>query len=125
MDYEVFLLSRIREFWVGGRETSDAVADGLAVTARVITAAAAIMVAVFLSFVFTPDPITKQMGFGLAVAILIDATVVRLVLVPATMELLGEWNWWFPKRLERFVPHINIEGTVPVGEIDPAAGAAD
>ncbi len=126
MDYEVFLLSRIREYWVGGRDTSDAVADGLAVTARVITAAAAIMVAVFLSFVFTPDPITKQMGMGLAVAILIDATIVRLILVPATMELLGEWNWWFPRWLDRLVPHINIEGTMPVpGELDPAVGAAD
>lgn len=126
MDYEVFLLSRIREFWVSGRETSDAVADGLAVTARVITAAAAIMVAVFLSFVFTPDPITKQMGMGLAVAIFIDATIVRLVLVPATMELLGEWNWWFPRRIERFVPHINIEGTMSVpAELDPSASPAD
>jgi len=126
MDYEVFLLSRIREFYVNGRETSDAVADGLAVTARVITAAAAIMVAVFISFVFTPDQITKQFGLGLAVAIFIDATVVRLILVPATMELLGKWNWWFPRSLN-FLPHVNIEGTtrVPQGELEPLPGAAD
>ncbi|CAN5692577.1 MMPL family transporter [soil metagenome] len=126
MDYEVFLLSRIREFWAHGRETSDAVADGLAVTARVITAAAAIMVAVFLSFVFTPDQITKQFGLGLAVAIFIDATVVRLILVPATMEVLGEWNWWFPQWLH-FLPHVNIEGTtrVPHAELDTLPGAAD
>ena len=90
MDYEVFLLSRIREFWAHGRKTSDAVADGLAVTARVITAAAAIMICVFLSFVLNPTPVVKQIGLGLAVAVLIDATIVRLVLVPATMELLGE-----------------------------------
>ncbi len=127
MDYEVFLLSRIREFWAHGRSTSDAVADGLAVTARVITAAAAIMVSVFLSFVALPDPITKQFGLGLAVAILIDATIVRLVLVPATMELLGEWNWWFPSWLDRITPHVNIEGkTDPApGEFDPLPGTAD
>ncbi|MGE3798991.1 MAG: MMPL family transporter, partial [Thermomicrobiales bacterium] len=122
MDYEVFLLSRIREFWVAGRDTSDAVADGLAITARVITAAAAIMVAVFLSFVFTPDPILKQMGLGLAVAILIDATIVRLILVPATMELLGEWNWWFPSWMDRLVPHINIEGTDASTDLEVAPG---
>ena len=126
MDYEVFLLSRIREFWAHGRSTSDAVADGLAVTARVITAAAAIMVCVFLSFVALPDPITKQFGLGLAAAILIDATIVRLVLVPATMELLGEWNWWFPSWLDRITPHVNIEGKSDIpGEFEPLPGAAD
>jgi RND superfamily putative drug exporter len=126
MDYEVFLLSRIREFWAHGRQTSDAVADGLAVTARVITAAAAIMVAVFLAFVATPDPIARQFGLGLAVAIFIDATIVRLVLVPATMELLGEWNWWFPKWLDRITPHVNIEAKTPIPLPEPeAAGAAD
>ncbi len=127
MDYEVFLLSRIREFWAHGRQTSDAVADGLTVTARVITAAAAIMICVFLAFVMNPIPVVKQMGFGLAVAILIDATVVRLVLVPSTMEILGERNWWFPSWLDRITPHVNIEGkTEPApGEFDPLPGAAD
>ena len=127
MDYEVFLLSRIREAWVHGRSTSDAVAEGLTVTARVITAAAAIMVCVFFSFVLLADPISKQFGFGLGIAILIDATVVRLILVPATMELLGDWNWWFPAWLDRRVPHLNIEGTTrpaPV-ELEPIAQPAD
>jgi RND superfamily putative drug exporter len=118
MDYEVFLLSRIREAWVGHGNTREAVAQGLSVTARVITAAAAIMVLVFLSFVFTDNSITKQFGLGLAAAILVDATVVRLILVPATMELLGEWNWWFPTWLDRLVPRLNVEGTVP--EVVPA-----
>jgi RND superfamily putative drug exporter len=88
----------------------------LGVTARVITAAAAIMVVVFLSFVVAPDPILKQFGVGLAVAIFVDATVVRMILVPAVMELMGEWNWWFPKWLDRSIPHVNVEGSVlPVG----------
>ncbi|MCA9860242.1 MAG: MMPL family transporter, partial [Thermomicrobiales bacterium] len=126
MDYEVFLLSRIREFWAHGRSTSDAVADGLTVTARVITAAAAIMICVFLAFVMNPIPIVKQMGFGLAVAILIDATIVRLVLVPSTMELLDERNWWFPKWLDRITPHVNIEGKSEPSphEFDPLPGTA-
>ncbi len=127
MDYEVFLLSRIREFWAHGRSTSDAVADGLTVTARVITAAAAIMICVFLSFVLNPSPVVKQMGLGLAVAVFIDATIVRLVLVPSTMELLGDRNWWFPSWLDRITPHVNIEGkTDPApGEFEPLAGMAD
>lgn len=127
MDYEVFLLSRIREFWAHGHNTSEAVADGLTVTARVITAAAAIMICVFLSFVLNPTPVVKQMGLGLAVAVLIDATVVRLVLVPSVMELLGERCWWFPSWLDRITPHVNIEGktdSIP-GEFDPLAGTAD
>ncbi len=96
MDYEVFLLSRIREAWDATGDNHRAVTHGLVSTARVITAAAAIMVVVFLSFVLTPDVAVKQIGLGLAVAVLIDATVVRLVLVPAVMELLGTANWWLP-----------------------------
>lgn len=86
-----------------------------------------IMVCVFFSFMLTDDPITKQFGFGLGIAILIDATVVRLVLVPATMELLGDWNWWFPRWLDRLVPHLNIEGTTPPArvELEPLPQAAD
>ncbi len=130
MDYEVFLLSRIREAWVHGASTNEAVADGLSVTARVITSAAAIMVAVFLSFAFQDDIITKQFGLGLAVAIAIDASIVRMILVPATMELLGDWNWWFPAWLDRLVPHLNIEGTTgpgtePVHAPMPELGTAD
>jgi putative drug exporter of the RND superfamily len=99
MDYEVFLLSRIRESWLGGSSNSEAVARGLSVTARVISAAAAIMVVVFLGFDATPEVSVKQIGLGLAVAVLVDATIVRLVLVPAVMELLGNANWWMPSWL--------------------------
>jgi len=96
MDYEVFLLSRIREAYDVSRDNSSAVAQGLSETMRVITAAAAIMVVVFGSLTLTPDVSVKQIGLGLAAAVLIDATVVRLVLVPAVMELLGRANWWLP-----------------------------
>jgi len=121
MDYEVFLLSRIREAWVHGKSTPDAVVEGLGVTARVITAAAAIMIVVFLSFVFIPDPITRQFGVGLATAIFLDATIVRLILVPATMELLGDWNWWFPSWLDRILPRINVEGSAHDVSLEGAA----
>ena len=104
MDYEVFLLSRIREEYDRLGDNSAAVARGLAGTARVISAAAAIMVVVFLSFVLGADVSVKQVGLGLAVAVLIDATVVRLVLVPAVMELLGRANWWLPSWLARLLP---------------------
>ena len=104
MDYEVFLLSRIRESYLKSGDNAAAVVSGLASTARVITAAAAIMVVVFLSFDLTPDPGVKQVGLGLAVAVLIDATVVRLVLVPAVMEMLGKANWWMPRWLARVMP---------------------
>ncbi|WP_067482133.1 MMPL family transporter [Actinomadura hibisca] len=104
MDYEVFLVSRVRELYEGGVETREAVAQGLARTARVITAAAAIMVMVFLSVLLGADIAVKQMGLGLAVAILIDATVVRMVLVPAMMELFGKANWWLPGWLARVLP---------------------
>ncbi|MEX1007834.1 MAG: MMPL family transporter [Acidimicrobiia bacterium] len=109
MDYEVFLLSRIREEYDRTGDNATAVADGLALTARVITAAAAIMVCVFGSFVFGSEVALKIMGLGLAVAVLVDATVVRLVLVPSTMELLGDWNWWIPKWLDRVLPRVHIE----------------
>jgi RND superfamily putative drug exporter len=109
MDYEVFLLSRIREEYDRTGDNATAVADGLALTARVITAAAAIMVCVFGSFVLGGDVPLKIMGLGLAVAVLIDATVVRLVLVPSTMELLGDWNWWMPKWLDRILPRVHVE----------------
>ncbi|WP_225993942.1 MMPL family transporter [Actinomadura rudentiformis] len=104
MDYEVFLVSRIREYYEQGVETREAVAQGLARTARVITAAAAIMVMVFLSVLLGADIAVKQMGLGLGVAVLIDATIVRLVLVPALMEICGKANWWLPKPLARLLP---------------------
>jgi RND superfamily putative drug exporter len=117
MDYEIFLLSRIREEYVRTGDNGLAVANGLAATARVITAAAAIMVTVFLSFVFGFDErAIKLFGMGLAVAIFVDATIVRMVLVPATMELLGNANWWLPKWLDRILPKVSIEPqtTIPV-----------
>jgi RND superfamily putative drug exporter len=109
MDYEVFLISRIREEYLKHGDTRRAVADGLAKTARVITAAAAIMVVVFLAFVTAPDVFLKLFGIGLASAIFLDATVVRMVLVPAVMQLLGKRNWWIPDWLERILPRLDVE----------------
>jgi len=110
MDYEVFLLSRIREEYDRTGNNSLAVADGLAKSARVITAGAAVMVIVFASFVLGDVVFGKMFGIGLAAAILIDATIVRMVLVPATMELLGDRNWWLPAWLDRLLPNIHVEG---------------
>jgi RND superfamily putative drug exporter len=109
MDYEVFLLSRIREEYDRTGDNAVAVADGLASTARVITAAALIMVTVFASFVLGDSTTIKLFGLGLATAILVDATIVRMVLVPATMKLLGDRNWWFPAWLDRIVPRLHVE----------------
>ena len=109
MDYEVFLISRIREEYLKDGDTRRAVADGLAKTARVITAAAAIMVVVFLAFVTAQDTFLKLFGIGLATAIFLDATVVRMVLVPATMQILGKWNWWIPGWLDRRLPRLDTE----------------
>jgi RND superfamily putative drug exporter len=109
MDYEVFLLSRVREEFLKSGDTSRAVTEGLARTARVITAAAAIMVAVFGAFILSPDVPIKLIGVGLASAILIDATIVRMVLVPAVMQLLGDRNWWLPRWLDRAVPQFELE----------------
>ncbi len=116
MDYEVFLLSRIRESYDATGDNAAAVATGLARTARVITAAAAIMVVVFLSFVLGANVSVKQVGLGLAVAVLIDATVVRMVLVPAVMELLGQANWWLPGPLARILPGAALTEADPTPE---------
>jgi RND superfamily putative drug exporter len=109
MDYEVFLLSRIRERFGATGDTRRAVAEGLSTSARTITSAALIMVAVFAVFVSTGVASIKQLGLGSAVAIAVDATVVRLVLVPAAMELLGRWNWWVPAPLGRLLPRRTLE----------------
>ena len=109
MDYEVFLVSRIREAYNATGDNTEAVARGLAATGRVITSGALIMMVVFLSFVANPDPFTKMIGLGLATAIAIDATVVRMVLVPATMALMGRANWWLPGWLDRVLPHLSLE----------------
>ncbi|GGP92779.1 RND superfamily putative drug exporter [Actinomadura coerulea] len=110
MDYEVFLLSRVREEWLLHGDARGSVSTGLAATGRVISSAALIMVAVFLGFAADPGLVIKQMGVGLAVAVALDATVVRLVLVPATMSLLGRANWWLPGPLARVLPAIDLHG---------------
>jgi len=124
MDYEVFLLTRIREHWLRTGDNSESVAGGLAATARVVTAAAAIMVAVFAAFVPSPQVFLKVIGVGMAAAILIDATIVRMVLVPAAMQLLGRANWWLPGWLDRVLPHVRVEGADDHGAAPepPAAG---
>ena len=109
MDYEVFMLSSIREEYLRTGDATTSVADGLASSARVITAAAAIMVVVFASFMLEDIREIKLFGLGLALAVLLDATLVRMVIVPATMELLGERNWWIPKWLDRLLPQFEIE----------------
>jgi RND superfamily putative drug exporter len=110
MDYQVFLLTRVRERYDETRDNLRSVVEGLAGTARVITSAALIMVAVFASFILNGDPTVKQFGVGLAVAIAIDATIVRCLLVPALVVLIGRANWWFPGPLERALPNLGIEG---------------
>ncbi len=110
MDYEVFLLSRVREEYLLTGDNDRSVIHGIASTARVITSAALIMISVFLGFVLGDDPVIKMMGLGLATAIFVDATIVRLVLVPATMKLMGDANWWLPGWLDRLLPTIDIEG---------------
>ena len=128
MDYEVFLLTRIREEYDRSGDSQQAVADGLAATGRVISAAAAIMVCVFGSFVLGADRSLKLFGFGLAVAVFIDATIVRLVLVPAAMELMGNANWWAPRWLVRYLPTIRVDDVPRLEPAfatieDPAAGS--
>jgi putative drug exporter of the RND superfamily len=119
MDYEVFLLSRIREEYLRTGNTSNAVADGLAKTARVITAAAAIMIVVFLAFITSTEVFLKLMGVGMAAAILVDATIVRMVLVPAVMQLMGRANWWTPRWLDRLLPR--FDGDVVTRAPEPVA----
>jgi RND superfamily putative drug exporter len=120
MDYEVFLISGIREHYEQSGDNAQAVADGLESTARVITAAALIMVFVFGSFVVSDIRALKLIGLGLAVAVAIDASIVRVILVPATMELLGNANWWLPRWLGRILPKINVEGRTDAGdELEP------
>jgi RND superfamily putative drug exporter len=125
MDYEVFLLSRIKEEYDRTGDNALAVADGLAKSARVITAGAAVMFAVFVSLALGNAVLGKMFGIGLAAAILIDATIVRMVLVPATMELLGDRNWWIPAWLDRLLPRIDIEGRTDAEEPQDAEDAED
>ncbi|MBT5756993.1 MAG: MMPL family transporter, partial [Acidimicrobiaceae bacterium] len=123
MDYEVFLLSRVREEYLVTGDNDSSVIHGIASTARVITSAALIMISVFLGFVLGDDPTIKMMGLGLATAIFVDATIVRVVLVPATMKLMGDANWWIPGWLDRILPTIDIEGEggLPEPEMETSA----
>jgi RND superfamily putative drug exporter len=120
MDYEVFLMSRIRERYMESGDNERAVAEGLASSARTISSAALIMTCVFSVFVLTGVPSIKELGLGCAVAIALDATLVRLILVPAAMKLLGEWNWWMPSWLDRLLPDFSFEGSTGSGEPEPA-----
>ena len=126
MDYEVFLLSRVREEYLLTHDNSGSVIYGIASTARVITSAALIMIAVFLGFAFGENPVIKVMGLGLATAIFIDATLIRLIVVPATMTLLGHANWWIPGWLDRLLPTIDIDGEagLPQPEMEGEDSAA-
>ena len=127
MDYEVFLLSRVREEYLVTKDNDSSVIHGIASTARVITSAALIMISVFLGFVLGDDPVIKMMGLGLATAIFVDATIVRIVLVPATMKLMGDANWWIPGWLDRLLPEIDIEGEagLPEPEMEDPSAAAE
>jgi putative drug exporter of the RND superfamily len=118
MDYEVFLLSRTREEYLRSGDNSDSVVAGISNTARVITSAALIMIVVFIGFALGDNIIVQQIGLGLAVAVLIDATIVRVALVPSTMVLLGDRNWWMPRWLDRLLPHLDIEGEVGLPDLD-------
>jgi putative drug exporter of the RND superfamily len=119
MDYEVFLLSRIREAYDATGDNAESVARGTAATGRVITSAALIMTVVFLGFVANPSALVKMIGLGLSTAIVLDATIVRMVLVPATMALMGRANWWLPRWLDRRLPHVSMEGA-DLGRPEPA-----
>ena len=125
MDYEVFLLSSVREEYLVTGDNDTSVIHGIASTDRVITSAALIMISVFLGFVLGDDPTIKMFGLGLATAIFVDATIVRMVLVPATMKLMGDAYWWIPAWLDRLLPTIHIEGETglpePEMEAEPVA----
>jgi RND superfamily putative drug exporter len=122
MDYEVFMLARIREEYLRTHDNTEAVGWGLEHTARIITSAALIMVTVFGAFAFASLVPIKAMGFGLAVAVFLDATIIRVIMVPATMRLMGDWNWWIPRWLDRILPKVTIEEEVAaaVPEVEPA-----
>jgi RND superfamily putative drug exporter len=125
MDYEVFLVTRIREEYLETGNNTEAVARGLSVTTRLISAAAAIMIAVFMSFALSEQRVVKEFGMGLAVAVLLDATLVRLVLVPSLMQIMGDANWWFPKWLSRIVPRIAVDEVVGAPQDEAPAAVGD
>ena len=119
MDYQVFLVSRIHEHFTETGDNRESVILGLATSARVITSAALIMVSVFASFILNGDPTVKQFGVGLAVAIAVDATIVRCLLVPSVMVLLGKANWWMPRWLDRVLPKVGLESEESLPPLPP------
>ena len=123
MDYEVFLLARVREEYLRTGDNTEAVGWGLEHTAGIITSAAAVMVTVFGAFAFASLVPIKTMGLGLAVAVFLDATIVRVVLVPAAMRLMGHWNWWLPGWLDRILPNVSLEGSPEEPEPERIAAA--
>ncbi len=125
MDYEVFLMTHIREHWLGSGDNKQSVIAGVGTTGRVITSAALIMVSVFFAFIINGDPTVKQFGVGMGVAVAVDATLVRCLLVPSVMVLVGRANWWFPRPLDRFVPNFSIEGEQWFRDRDAGAAAAE
>jgi RND superfamily putative drug exporter len=123
MDYEVFLVSRMYEEWHKTGDNDEAIARGQTETGRVITAAATIMVAVFGSFIFGGESTIKLFGLSLASAVLLDALIVRTVLVPAVMHMLGKWNWYLPSALDRVLPRLNVEAPAQDDHVKAGAGA--
>jgi RND superfamily putative drug exporter len=113
MDYEVFLVSSMKEAHANGMRGDDVIVHGFEQASRVVVAAAAIMTAVFAGFIFNEDPMIRQFGFALAVGVIVDAFLVRMLLVPAVMSIFGEAVWWLPRRLQRFIPDIDIERHSP------------
>ncbi|MGI9208494.1 MAG: MMPL family transporter, partial [Rhodococcus sp. (in: high G+C Gram-positive bacteria)] len=110
MDYQVFLVTRMREEFVHGASAKDAVVSGFGHGARVVSAAAVIMISVFAAFIAEPNSLIKSMGFALAVAVFFDAFIVRMVIIPAVMALLGDKAWWLPKWLDKILPNVDVEG---------------
>ena len=124
MDYEVFLMSRMQEEYLSTGDPSDAVERSLGTTGRVIISAALVMFAVFVSFVSNPSPMVKQIGLGLAVGVLVDALIVRMLLVPSLMRLMRRAGWWIPHWLDVIMPNISIEGETESSESDERTGGA-
>ena len=124
MDYEVFLISRVHEAWTKTGDAHRSVAIGIGSTARVITTAAAVMIVVFTSFVLDPDPTVKMLAIGMAAAVLIDASIIRMILVPAVMSLLGRHAWWIPRWLDRIMPNLDIEGSAHLARVSQQEEAA-
>lgn len=125
MDYEVFLVTRMREAFVHGQQPQNAIVTGFRHSARVVIAAAVIMIAVFAGFIGSSEQMIKMIGFGLAIAVFFDAFVVRMAIVPAVLALLGRRAWWLPRRLERSLPNVDVEGEQLDDELSKSPGGSD